>query len=131
MSVAKPWIPESPLPLTSHWEAGAPALVFSQATALATGGSQGPAAATGLMNVTVAATAAHGTTQRNDRRARRPAGSVADRVPFEMLCDAELDRVVLTEEASRTRGGRRIVDVDESVFLKIDERCVHVRNRAR
>src|SRR5215813_15374412 len=45
--VAKPWIVESPAPLTCQSAAGSPGLVFSHAITLVTGGPHGPAAAAG------------------------------------------------------------------------------------
>ena len=45
MSVAKPWMLESPAPLTSHSLGGLPGLEFSQTIGLRTGGSQGAAEA--------------------------------------------------------------------------------------
>ena len=45
MSVENPWMALLPDPLMSHSEAGFPALVFSQATGLVIGASQGAAAA--------------------------------------------------------------------------------------
>src|SRR5215471_1964947 len=45
--VAKPWIVESPAPLTCQSLGGSPGLVFSQAITLVTGGPHGPAAAAG------------------------------------------------------------------------------------
>src|SRR5262245_53313662 len=47
MSVANPWIEESPEPLMSQVLDGVPGLVFSQATGLTTGGPHGPAACAG------------------------------------------------------------------------------------
>ena len=47
IDVAKPWIVESPAPLTCQSLAGSPGSVFSQAITLTTGGPQGPAAAAG------------------------------------------------------------------------------------
>ncbi len=48
MAVAKPWMVESPAPLTCQSLAGSPGCVFSQAITLTTGGPHGPAAAAGL-----------------------------------------------------------------------------------
>src|SRR5688572_25279007 len=45
MSVVKPWMFGSPAPETSHSLAGLPGFEFSQTISLATGASQGPAAA--------------------------------------------------------------------------------------
>ena len=45
MSVAKPWMLESPAPLMSHSDAGLPGFVFSHATGLVIGASHGAAAA--------------------------------------------------------------------------------------
>ena len=53
MSVAKPWIDALPAPVMPHSLSGLPALVFSQATRLRTGGSQGAATA-GVAAVTMA-----------------------------------------------------------------------------
>ena len=47
--MAKPWIVESPAPLTCQSLAGSPGNEFSQAITLTTGGPQGPAAAAGRM----------------------------------------------------------------------------------
>src|SRR5437016_2331346 len=73
MSVAKPWMPASPAPLTSHSLGGLPALVFSHATGLTTGGPHGPAACAPGTPTTSAATsgspaAAARTRRREDRR---------------------------------------------------------------
>src|SRR5215475_7219116 len=45
IDVAKPWIVESPAPLTCQSLGGSPGCVFSQAITLTTGGPHGPAAA--------------------------------------------------------------------------------------
>src|SRR6516165_6550057 len=45
--VAKPWIVESPIPLTCQSLGGSPGCVFSHAITLVTGGPHGPAAAAG------------------------------------------------------------------------------------
>src|SRR6266516_6006255 len=47
IDVAKPWIVESPAPLTCQSLGGSPAKVFSQAITLTTGGPHGSAAAAG------------------------------------------------------------------------------------
>ena len=47
IDVAKPWIVESPAPLTCQSLGGSPGSVFSHAITLVTGGPQGPAAAAG------------------------------------------------------------------------------------
>ena len=47
IDVAKPWIVESPAPLTCQSLGGSPANVFSQAITLTTGGPHGPAAGAG------------------------------------------------------------------------------------
>ena len=47
IDVAKPWIVESPAPLTCQSLGGSPGKVFSQAITLTTGGPHGPAAAAG------------------------------------------------------------------------------------
>src|SRR5262252_6374992 len=47
IDVAKPWIVESPAPLTCQSLGGSPGCVFSQAITLVTGGPHGPAAAAG------------------------------------------------------------------------------------
>ena len=47
IDVAKPWIVESPAPLTCQSLGGSPGSVFSQAITLVTGGPHGPAAAAG------------------------------------------------------------------------------------
>src|SRR5260370_41092474 len=52
IDVAKPWIVESPAPLTCQSLGGSPAKVFSQAITLTTGGPQGPAAAAGRVLTT-------------------------------------------------------------------------------
>src|SRR3954447_6243440 len=59
--VAKPWMLLLPAPVTPHSLSGLPGLVFSQATGLVTGASQG------------AATAAGGETTLRPARARTPA----------------------------------------------------------
>ena len=48
MAVPKPWMVESPEPLTCQSLVGSPGCVFSQAITLTTGGPHGPAAAAGL-----------------------------------------------------------------------------------
>jgi hypothetical protein len=47
IDVAKPWIVESPDPLTCQSASGSPCCAFSQAITLVTGGPHGPAAADG------------------------------------------------------------------------------------
>src|SRR6516164_9466059 len=47
IEVAKPWIVESPAPLTCQSLGGSPGRLFSQAITLVTGGPHGPAAAAG------------------------------------------------------------------------------------
>src|SRR5215467_629397 len=47
IDVAKPWIVESPAPLTCQSLGGSPGNVFSHAITLVTGGPHGPAAAAG------------------------------------------------------------------------------------
>src|SRR5579859_4036643 len=47
IEVAKPWIVESPMPLTCQSLGASPGKVFSQAITLVTGGPHGPAAAAG------------------------------------------------------------------------------------
>src|SRR4051794_9249638 len=47
IDVAKPWIVESPAPVTCQSAGAVPASVFSQAITLTTGGPHGPAAAAG------------------------------------------------------------------------------------
>src|SRR5450755_2967015 len=47
IDVAKPWIVESPIPLTCQSLGGSPGKVFSQAITLVTGGPHGLAAAAG------------------------------------------------------------------------------------
>ena len=47
IDVAKPWIVESPAPLTCQSLGGSPGNVFSQAITLVTGGPHGSAAAAG------------------------------------------------------------------------------------
>src|ERR1700722_14667246 len=48
MDVPKPWMVESPAPLTCQSLVGSPGRLFSQAITLTTGGPHGPAAAAGL-----------------------------------------------------------------------------------
>src|ERR1700680_2215216 len=52
IDAAKPWIVESPAPLTCQSLVGSPVKVFSQAITLTTGGPQGPAAAAGCVLTT-------------------------------------------------------------------------------
>ena len=47
IAVAKPWIVESPAPLTCQSLGGSPGRLFSQAITLVTGGPHGPAALAG------------------------------------------------------------------------------------
>jgi len=51
IDVAKPWIAESPAPLTCQSLGESPGNEFSQAITLTTGGPQGPSAAAGRMPI--------------------------------------------------------------------------------
>src|SRR5215471_5216799 len=68
MSVANPWMEESPEPLMSQVLDGVPGLVFSQATGLTIGGPHGPAACAGRAFRTGSAPSAAATRPPSTRR---------------------------------------------------------------
>ena len=72
MSVAKPWIEDDPAPLMPHSLSGLPGRVFSHATALVTGGSQGAADA-GVEAIITDIPAATRTSANRTTRRRGPA----------------------------------------------------------
>src|SRR5690242_20134199 len=81
IDVAKPWIVESPAPLTCQSLGGSPAKEFSHAITLVTGGPQAPAAAadrTLTRRDRLSSTASPRTTTERRARARRRTSPVTD-----------------------------------------------------